>query len=986
MIPTHCSFADCGAALDFTPTTPHTRRQYITRCPQCRRDAWVLARLPCTTATTPLPPVGSVSWYRWCVVASSDHSHSHLTVRYGHRTIATLPRRLADHMRAQHCLHLLGTFPHWSTATNSDGQPLAPPGLPWVHHEADLAVAIACTLLATDFDHRLHDVHIAPSPPRAVRPVPTILVNSNHPPPPSATAAWPCGMYLAEPPRFRPLYLSNTAASTATERRTPDRILFSDHAAFTPTPGRLHADGLLALPGLGPRYPDMCVLVGCALYGLPIFATVPHSTMSHNDYNGPRSVPWSDPRLQLQLRTELACGDLVDVTSQVRVGAIHRVHPTSTRLKPGADSHGQPLPDDACKLRFIDDYSFQWSTLAPFTSVNHACHPGHLPTIRLCSVNDVIQHCLLLQHQRSDATGPIELWKVDAANAFRHVTTAAAHVWMTCTPIELDGQRIIVADTVTPFGRRDSAAAFCQYSNAVNASAQRQGARTFCYSDDINGISFAATALRDRDIVTSNNTLCGLATNMSKLLSAEGTPSPSQPVLGVDINVQSMTTSVTTGRLAKLTAAITDALAWPWTSAKALCTLTHKLRFVSECMPATRPMLQPLFHLVAAAQRAKPAPRPVALPDDAGNNPSLVDTAPAPPVHAPHLPDVHGRVYLNTDVFFALHFWRRELTSFHLEPASFDPRFQPTLPTALTVSDAAGTGYACIELRSASIVAGIWSSIELDVAITQREMLAVVFGIVRFASVACTPDGQSSSAAAAEPPLTPYPLMCCLCDNMSTVEVMRRGYSSDPVLAFLLCVAARAQVQARFHVDVYHISGACNIAADRASRQLPPAPNCLPLRRCTLPLRLRSMLDARLSRSSSTASTANGRSTATRRGADLVTSVTSLAPTATQRPPYRVSTPSCSTSSCGYTTLPSPTGAHSPPPHSAPTCLASAPSWLYGLTRLCTVTPLGRLSCADSRRSPTLDIIESLFQPRSSPTPSSDQTLPPVETPHCEQP
>ena len=1024
--PANCTYPDCQRRLCFQRITHGgvVRRTAITRCPNCRRDAWILLRQPSTEACSGLPDVGTAPWYRWTVVSTNADNDNTLTLRFGDRNIVSLPTDVGDRLRARFQQHTLSTFPCWSRATALNGRQLRPHGIPWNTHESDLAVAILATLTTHAQTHSVVTAHNADSSidianvttETQTHPVPAITWHisvSNLRLHPGGTLAltrysaaelqldgitvhlstWASHAYLAEPPRYRPFMTITEAPCPPHLRRSAPGIMRRDHSAFTPTPGPLHADGIRALPHLTDRYPDMPTLVGTALYGLPMFTDVPHATLAHNEYSGTRAIPWDDIRLQALIRDELNNGSLVNVSQCVADGVIHRTHPTSTRLKPANDEQGNALPDHALKLRQIDDYSFQATDGDNDISVNNGCTTTELPPIRVCAVSDVVDHILHLDAAATpiERLDPVTLFKVDAQSAYRHVQTMAAHVWMTCTTVELDNSTITVADRCTPFGRKDAAAAFCMFGNACTASAQRRGVSVFIYSDDANCIARSQIAIAQRDIVLDNNRRAGLNTNMAKLRSREGTPHPDQPILGVTVNAQTLTMSVTAARRLKLVASIEDVLHRATTALPDLRSLAHKLLFVAECMPASKPTVQPVFHCYNAEIAAAP-------------------TAP-----------LHRRTTITTDARHALTFWLEALEAGTCQ-CSFRPNLEPVFPNAIAISDAAGIGFGSVETRTLLSFSGRWTALELKLPITQREMLAVVFGIFRYAHIACrhhvdTGPGHSQSSSTATSTSTTttttittsiaatapspghgrgggglrtghscnarqYPLLLAFCDNNAVVNAFSRGFSPDPTLAFLLYAAARVQLQARFTVTVCHISGANNSVTDALSRFLPVPLDTPVLELATLPLRVRTLLDARLRSSSSPANTVTPARRTTPRGDVSLSSALSLVPTHSARVLHRTRTAHyCSTSSPGFDNAASPPDALShrlPCTHTTP---VFAPSWASNFTRLCLVTqPSGRLSVV-SHRSHIVSTIESLFPLQSSATPSPTALETPATTP-----
>ena len=986
-IPRTCHYLDCQCSLSFVPRGAVSLRQptvigglphRFVKCSQCRRDNWIQLRWPASASQ--LPPIATCSWYRYASIAIDAERCDVLCLRFGDVVAATFPRTLGVAMRTAFAAQLRHTFPCWTPSH-------APSGLAWHINESDVVVAIAATLAVLG----LIPAAVAAS---GIHQGPLPLINIDdiqldptgaviHPTEDKHHDTWACGLYLPEPPRFRPFHI---AAVPMTYPRT---VLFPYHSSFTPVACTLDAAAIRALPHLGVRYPDMAVAVGTSLYGSPIFSTTPYTSLHSNSYDSAATrIPWSDHRLRAWLSREQDSGCLVDISAAIAaleaygVAPVYRVHPTSAVLKPTYGPDGQLVSDHVSKLRVVDDYSFSASPDVD-VSVNGTVDTRHLPRIRLCSVGDVIAN---LQHQRSrlqlPATetascgqppsafveAPFALFKVDLERAYRQHPTLRAHLWMTCTRIEVGyGTTRLFCDTATPFGRSDSTGAFSPPVMATNASIQRCGINSMEYSDDFNIVGPAASASAAVALVLAIITSVGMTAQPDKL-EEEGVPGPSKTVLGIHLDVCEYTASMTSSRRSKLLVALREMMkpADPRHHGRLhvgdVRSLAHRLDFICTALPQARAQLTPLFQFVHA------------------NYGRMTRK-----IHAPQ------------SVFRAMEFWQHTVSGFH--SASFHPEHQPMFPNAICIGDAAEGGYGCVEARTLNYFQGQWTTTELDsLPITQREAAVVVWAMYRFAAVAArphvamdTPAHLRSCPSPHLPRRSPLPCIVLLCDNLPAVQAFNCGYSSNPSLAYLLCAAARVQLQTRVAAFVFHIDGANNPVADAISRFKPLPSQCPPLSLVTLPVRLRSLLDAVRNAESSPESSATRTTPRTRRGDCGLSSALTLVPTSCMTTPMWLapSTPTYGStspySSPHYDGGMGDRGCAAQP--SPRTCPVLAPSWASSLPRLCRLNDQSlRISSAvhGTRGGQLLHAIESLCRPRSSGMPSptplwTSPSVPPLQ-------
>ena len=110
----------------------------ITQCLSCNFNACIDIRLPSSTSTALLPPLGSVDWYRWGIISHSQlviEADRTLVLRLGERVVCSFPTALGNHMRDSMRARVACVFPAWSTALSSQGTALSPSGLSWNYNE-----------------------------------------------------------------------------------------------------------------------------------------------------------------------------------------------------------------------------------------------------------------------------------------------------------------------------------------------------------------------------------------------------------------------------------------------------------------------------------------------------------------------------------------------------------------------------------------------------------------------------------------------------------------------------------------------------------------------------------------------------------------------------------------------------------------------------------------------------------------------------------
>ena len=544
---------------------------------------------------------------------------------------------------------------------------------------------------------------------------------------------WADRIYLAEEPRHRPFFLVRAAPIP---RSHPGFSLCRWHSAFTPVPASspLKALGLLSLVGINRFHPLRAHAVGLALYGLPVFASVPESPLRRNDYASGASsgIAPDDPRVLKIREKERALGAHVDITDLFSdINCVARVHPVNFVLKPTYDDDGRLVPPGQSALRMVDDLTFQSSPAPESVSVNKASDTRHLPPIHLTSVRDIIQHIKYLVTARA-SNSPVDPrvchsagigrrrgYKLDISRAYRNCVVLAAHTWMTAHKVHnADGSTQVFVDACFPFGMKQSTKVWTIIGTLLNCSLQAQHLAVFDYSDDFMGISTPEFELQDITTAIATIESVGLAVNEDKLAS-EGALAEIKTFLGVIVDVEEMSASLCPLRCTKLLTIIDDMLSGKNLSAATVKSLAHKFLFVSDAVPYAAAMTIELFAYAAdpMTQRARPQ--------------------------------------VTSGLAFALKWWRKHLPRFRDCKYSFHPEDEPWFPSDVVFTDASGHGFGGVSTRYMVVFQGMWTALERSSSITHREAFAVLLAVLRFAA---SPAARSDLHSDAHSPAQAQPL------------------------------------------------------------------------------------------------------------------------------------------------------------------------------------------------------------------------------------
>ena len=246
-----------------------------------------------------------------------------------------------------------------------------------------------------------------------------------------------------------------------------------------------------------------------------------------------------------------------------------------------------PAPDGSLKFRVI----------------HHLSHPRKRHT----SVNDGIASELVtltyetLEPLFAEASAyaqrgqPMEIWKVDFADAFRHVVTCCADCGLNGCIWE--GDRWV--DSALPFGLRSSPFLFNLFSEAFHWILESIGVRhVHHYLDDFFGLAPRGQSQSTIKVVLEACRILGWQISPNKV--AFG---PSLPLLGVLIDLDQGIASITTERRAILFRDISRILNKGSASRLTLQSMAGSLLFVTRVCPTGRAFLRRLFDAASLHQQ-----------------------------------------------------------------------------------------------------------------------------------------------------------------------------------------------------------------------------------------------------------------------------------------------------------------------------------------------------------------------------------------------
>lgn len=369
--------------------------------------------------------------------------------------------------------------------------------------------------------------------------------------------------------------------------------------------------------------------------------------------------------------------------------------------------------------------------------------------------------------------------KVDVKSAFRCVAVHPDDRWL----LGMRWRHSWFVDLMLPFGLKSSPGLWDRYASLLEWILRQRGLRnSFYFVDDtiIGGAADSDQCERDVQLLLATMNELGVPVNADKL-KAEGTPSTVAKVLGIEIDTNTMTARLSADKLAAISTAIDD-----WLSdtrdrtISELQSLIGTLVFAAKVVPAGRTFIRRLLALLHLPRRRR---------------------------------SKHHRVRIDDDARDDLRWWKRFIgewngvTMLPTEPFFNPPPVQcdPTAPKAQLYTDACRTGYGCVFGRK--WFAGRWTEPELaaamrrsDVSMPYLELLAILLAVTTFA-----------------PELTGRRVVLWS-DCQPAVDAVNSGTCAAPELMRLVRHVLYTAATARFAIQLRHIAGVANTAADLLSR------------------------------------------------------------------------------------------------------------------------------------------------------------------------
>jgi hypothetical protein len=285
----------------------------------------------------------------------------------------------------------------------------------------------------------------------------------------------------------------------------------------------------------------------------------------------------------------------------------------------------------------------------------------------------------------------------------------------------------------------------------------------------------------------------------------EGPPSTSRIFLGLMVDTEAMTVSVSTARAQKLITIMTEWLdEGRQRTTSEYSKLAGQLAFATTAMQLGKPFLRPLY-LAAGKQRKVKMSRWQKI---------AWEKAEEKEARQKQLPD---------DISECLRWWLILLNDTP-RAISFDPN--TLLSVTHVYTDASGIGFGCTApcVGDGEYIHGKWYSSERNsTSISIREAAAAVLAIFQWGSIA---SGG---------------VLIIHTDNSATHDMFMRGYVCHDIMASWLRIATVAQTKFRCRVLTTHIPGVFNTWADSLSRMLPLPPECDSWRKQRMPQGLREL-------------------------------------------------------------------------------------------------------------------------------------------------
>ena len=313
-------------------------------------------------------------------------------------------------------------------------------------------------------------------------------------------------------------------------------------------------------------------------------------------------------------------------------------------------------------------------------------------------------------------------------------------------------------DTVLTMGLRSAAMACQRSTSAVSWISRQQGRSLFNYLDDFIGVSSPCTATSDFQALGDLLTSLGLQESSEKSCS----PSPVMVCLGVQLDTNNFTLSVSSERLCEIETLLDQWLTKRTATKSALQSLVGKLVFVSKCVRQSRVFIARILALLGKLRHN------------------------------------HHHANLTAEFRKDLVWWRRFLREYN--GVSMINIAKWTSPDQVFSTDAclAGCGGVCDDQYFRGVFPPFISEQNLD--ISSLELLTIVVALklwgARWTGLRIT----------------------VRCDNEAAVTVVNTGRCRNPFMNSCLREICYFAAIHEFEVCAVHIPGVSNYFADLLSR------------------------------------------------------------------------------------------------------------------------------------------------------------------------
>ena len=346
--------------------------------------------------------------------------------------------------------------------------------------------------------------------------------------------------------------------------------------------------------------------------------------------------------------------------------------------------------------------------------------------------------------------------KIDVAHAYRNVPIHPQDRWL----LGMQWEERVYIDTVLPFGLRSAPKIFCALSDALEwVLNRRQVNHVVKYIDDFLIVGPPRSDQCARDLVTTIETCAELGLPLS-LEKREG-PTTVIEFLGIELDTQLMEIRLPEKKLVSLRQELER-----WTSRRActkrqLLSLIGRLAHACKVVPPGRTFLRRMVDLSMKPKK------------------------------------LHHWVRLTEDFRSDLEWWKLFVSSWN-GVGMITPRMCKTIPDEVVHTDASGWG--CGGIWKEEWFQYRWPKEWEQRAIAVRELLPVV--------VACVVWGAKWT----------HKWVLVKTDNQSVVDILKSRSSKNPMIMHMVRCIQFVLASFQFELQVEHIQGVRNVAADALSR------------------------------------------------------------------------------------------------------------------------------------------------------------------------